>query len=68
MTSHSSDFENRAAGNTRRLPHAVVDEILTAVGSIRYGSVEITVHDGKVLQIERKEKLRLSQDQSTKRS
>jgi len=36
----------------------VVDEILRAVKSIRYGSVEITIHDSRVVQIERKEKVR----------
>lgn len=33
-------------------------EILRAIKSIRYGSVEIIVHDSKVVQIERKEKVR----------
>ena len=32
--------------------------ILDAVKSIKYGSVEIIVHEGKVVQIERKEKIR----------
>jgi hypothetical protein len=31
---------------------------LHAVKGIRFGSVEITIHDGNVVQIERKEKLR----------
>jgi hypothetical protein len=36
-----------------------VDEaILKAVRNIRFGSVEITVHDSKVVQIECKEKIR----------
>ena len=37
----------------------VGEQILRAVRSIRYGSVEVTVHAGKVVQIERKEKVRL---------
>ena len=36
----------------------VVEEILRAVKSIRFGSVEITIHDSRVVQIERKEKVR----------
>lgn len=36
----------------------VIKEIQAAVESIRYGSVEIMIHDSKVVQIERKEKLR----------
>jgi hypothetical protein len=33
-------------------------QIVQAVKGIRFGSVEITIHDSKVVQIERKEKLR----------
>ena len=33
--------------------------ILHAVRGIRYGSGEIVIHDGKVVQIERKEKYRV---------
>jgi hypothetical protein len=32
--------------------------IATALKGLRYGSVEIVVHDAKVVQIERKEKFR----------
>lgn len=38
-------------------------EILRAVQGIRYGSVEITIHDSKVVQIERKEKVRFEEKQ-----
>lgn len=37
----------------------LASQIAKAVREIRYGSVEITIHDGQVVQIERKEKLRL---------
>ena len=37
----------------------VVEQISTLLQGIRFGSVEIVIHDGKVVQIERKEKLRL---------
>jgi hypothetical protein len=33
-------------------------EVLRAIRNIRYGSVEITIHDSRVVQIERKEKRR----------
>jgi len=33
--------------------------ILLALKGIRFGSVEIIVHDSKVVQIERKEKIRM---------
>lgn len=35
-------------------------QILRAVRDVSYGSVEITIHDSRVVQIERKEKLRLN--------
>jgi len=34
--------------------------ILQAVRGIRYGSVEVVIHNGKVVQVERREKLRLT--------
>jgi hypothetical protein len=37
---------------------AVEQAILLALKGIRYGSVEIIVHDSKVVQIERREKMR----------
>ena len=33
-----------------------------AVGSMRYGSVEVQVHDGRVVQVETREKVRFSED------
>lgn len=40
----------------------VIKAILHALGNIRFGSVEIVIHDSHVVQIERKEKLRLTSD------
>jgi hypothetical protein len=37
-------------------------QILQAIKTVRYGSVEIIIHDSKVVQIERKEKIRLDTD------
>jgi hypothetical protein len=37
----------------------LVRSILGAVRGLRYGSVEITVHDGRVVQVERREKYRI---------
>lgn len=39
---------------------AEVGEILRALANLRYGSVEIVVHDGRITQIERREKVRVS--------
>jgi len=35
--------------------------VLEAVRAIRFGSVEIVIHDGELVQIERKEKVRFAQ-------
>ncbi len=40
------------------LPHVVEEQILTAIRPIRCGSVEIIVHDSRVVQIQRTEKVR----------
>ncbi len=37
----------------------VEEAILSALKGLRFGSVEITVHDSRVVQIERKEKVRI---------
>ncbi|MGH8613774.1 MAG: YezD family protein [Gammaproteobacteria bacterium] len=36
----------------------LVQQVLRALRGIRYGSIELVVHDGRVVQIERREKLR----------
>ena len=36
-------------------------DILRAVRDLRYGSVEITVHDARVVQLERREKVRIAE-------
>ncbi len=36
-----------------------VAQILKALKSIRYGHIQITVHDAKIVQIEKAEKIRL---------
>jgi hypothetical protein len=35
-----------------------LNEILRAIKGVRFGSIEITIHDSRVVQIERKEKVR----------
>lgn len=48
--------------NSKRVPIDVAQEILRAVDGIEYGSVEIVIHDGKVVQIECREKIRVNQN------
>ena len=42
----------------------VVRALLKAVEGIRYGSVELIIHDGRVVQIDRREKVRLDKCES----
>jgi len=44
----------------RQISADVAQEILRAVASIDYGSVEVVIHENKVVQIECREKIRLS--------
>ena len=47
----------------KRLPPEVEREILRAIARIDYGSIEVVVHDGKVVQIECREKIRVVRDE-----
>lgn len=42
-----------------RIPQDIGQQILSAIGSIEYGSVEVVIHDGKIMHIERREKIRV---------
>lgn len=53
--------------STKRVSVDVAQEILRAVDGIEYGSVEIVIHDGKVVQIECREKIRVNQGGSSGR-
>jgi hypothetical protein len=44
------------------LPPEILEHILEALKGLRYGSVEITLQNSKIVQIERKEKRRLDKD------
>jgi hypothetical protein len=46
----------------------VEQSILQALKNLRFGSVEITVHDSKIVQIERREKVRLELEPSRRGS
>jgi hypothetical protein len=46
---------------------SILREIQAALQGLKFGSVEITVHNGQVVQIERKEKFRLNTSSHTSR-
>lgn len=47
-----------ASGNTEL--SLGISKIVSALHDLKFGSVEITVHEGRIVQIERKEKHRLN--------
>jgi hypothetical protein len=57
--------ERLGADNDETLEKAM-GEILRSIRNVRFGSVEITIHDSRVVQIERKEKVRFALPQRAK--
>ncbi len=45
--------------HSSRLDQSTLDRIQQALAGLQFGSVEIAVHHGRIVQIERREKLRL---------
>lgn len=56
--------------NATQVSDEIIQELTNAIQRLRYGSVEITVHDGRVTQIERREKVRFQSpsDSSSQKS
>lgn len=48
----------------KRIPMDIKQQILGAIANIEYGSVEVVVHDGRVVQIECREKIRVDRHQA----
>ncbi len=46
-------------GNTTVSP-ALLDQIARAIQTLRYGTVQVTVHDARVVQIEKHERIRIA--------
>jgi hypothetical protein len=62
-----TDFEAKNGASDPAGKWLAVDverEILRAVANIKYGSVEVVIHDGKVVQIECREKIRVARDEA----
>ena len=53
-----SDIRKHSKG---QLTTEVVEQIASVLQGIRFGSVEIVIHEGKIVQIERREKLRFDE-------
>ncbi|NOS89820.1 MAG: YezD family protein [Methylococcaceae bacterium] len=51
-------LSDKRKNSTAHLTTEIADQIALVLQGIRFGSIEIVIHDGKVVQIERREKLR----------
>ena len=60
MSSEESQNKKPGADGPQRLDVSTSESILTAIASLRYGSVEVTVHDGRVVMIDKRERIRLA--------
>jgi hypothetical protein len=60
MTSHSAVPAGAEVGAEDHLPMppALLRELCLALQAIRYGAIELVIHDGRVVQLERREKVR----------
>lgn len=50
------------------IQHPIEQQILKAIRETRYGSVEVVIHDSRVVQIERKEKIRVEEKKKPRES
>jgi hypothetical protein len=46
--------------NTERYHRDIAGQIAAALQGVRFGSIELVIHDGRVVQIEKREKIRLN--------
>jgi len=65
MAESTSPSQAAVDGQLSDLP---AQEILGAIAGIQYGSVEITIHEGRVVQIECREKIRLGSTEGARKS
>jgi hypothetical protein len=50
--------KGNGARSLRSIPDEALQAIVEAIQGLDFGSIEITVHDGRISQIERREKFR----------
>ena len=55
-----NDFHNLMNNEKKEIDPKILNEVVEAIEKIKYGEVVITVHNSKVVQIEKKEKKRFS--------
>ena len=50
----------KGPGDEIRLPPTLLRELARALETIRFGTIELVIHDGRVVQLEMREKIRVS--------
>jgi hypothetical protein len=55
-------MQSREVQGPRLVDGDVASAVLEAIRSVRFGSVEVVIHDGRVVGIERREKVRIDKD------
>lgn len=50
------------AERSRPLPPALLHALRQALQAIRYGTIELVIHNGRVVQLERREKVRFEHE------
>jgi hypothetical protein len=56
--------ESAALSVLDSIPEEVIDALARLVRDTRFGSIEIVVHEGRVTQIERRERVRFGNERS----
>jgi len=62
MTLNETKVAGTAPGATGTLPASVWRQLEAHANGLRFGTVELTFHDGQVVQIERRERIRLNRN------
>lgn len=58
-------IDNKRQTRDVEVLNALAEQVFHAVAGIRFGSVELVIHEGRVVQIERRERVRLERQTST---
>jgi len=61
-----SQIKNKSLDNDDETLQAILRAVISVQRETGFGSIEITVHEGRVTQIEKREKIRIIQDKSEK--
>ena len=62
MAAIPAESESDFGFHSLQLPPLLLRELERALHTIRYGSVELVIHEGRVVQLERREKVRVDID------